>query len=127
MEEETESPYLQNQNEITSKKEEDDNEDDDEEQKESERSQWFLKFIKSLVFMGQSEDDELNQKLCPHWFIHIGYFLCFLFSITSLLFVMLYGFAFGKVTSDKWVLAMLVSLLISVFVFQPTKVSARMN
>ena len=57
-----------------------------------------------------------------HRLAYIGYGLCIVLSLISIIFVLLYGFQFGKIKSEAWVLAMLVSLLLSVFVVEPIKV-----
>ena len=55
--------------------------------------------------------------------VYIAFALCFILSLVSIFFVMLYGFSFGKIKSEAWILAMLVSLLLSIFVVQPIKVT----
>ena len=86
----------------------------------------LVRFVRSILFSGrEDDDDELNNKKTkplPHWLIYIAYFLCFVVSAVSGFFVILYGFSFGKVKSDKWVVAMLVSFTQSVFLIQPVKV-----
>jgi len=85
-----------------------------------------VKFFRQIFFAGREDDeeDELKKKNkpLPHWLIYIGYFVVFVVSAASGFFVILYGFSFGKVKSDKWIVAMLVSLCQSIFLIQPAKV-----
>ena len=87
----------------------------------------MVRFVRSILFAGREDDDDelehKKRKPLPHWLIYIGYFTCFVVSAVSAFFVILYGFSFGKVKSDKWVVAMLISFLQSVFLIQPFKVN----
>ena len=87
----------------------------------------LVRFFRSILFAGREDDDDelenKKKKPLPHWLIYIGYFLCFVVSAVSGFFVILYGFSFGKVKSDKWIVAMLISFVQSVFLIQPLKVN----
>lgn len=58
----------------------------------------------------------------PPWCIYIGYVLCLLLTAFSVVMVILYCFKFGYDESIEWVLAFLLSLLMSVVIIEPLKV-----
>lgn len=58
----------------------------------------------------------------PPWCIYIGYVLCLLLTAFSIVMVILYCFKFGYDESVEWVLAFLLSLLMSVLIIEPLKV-----
>ena len=94
------------------------------EEEETEAYNDLLRFIRSICFAGRAdEEDGKKNKPLPHWLIYIAYLLCFLTSVASAFFVILYGFQFGKMKSDQWVVSMLVSFAQSIFILQPLKVS----
>ena len=95
-----------------------------EEEQETEAHNDRLRFFQSICFAGRAdEEDGRKKKPLPHWLIYIAYLLCFLTSVASAFFVILYGFQFGKMKSDQWVVSMLVSFGQSIFILQPLKVS----
>ena len=106
-------------------------EEETEEEQEHRESQSRLKILKSLCFPGEEDDDEARAKKkkdpLPYWLIYIAYSLVIITSLIGILFVMLYGFQFGKRKSDQWIIAMLVSLLLSILVFQPIKVQSYLS
>ncbi|XP_065658340.1 uncharacterized protein LOC100206152 isoform X5 [Hydra vulgaris] len=79
-----------------------------------------VKYFRALFFHGKH--DNIENKHLPHWLIYIAYFISFASSVASSFFVIVYGFTFGKVTSDKWVVSMLFSFFHSVFFVQPIKI-----
>lgn len=79
-----------------------------------------LRFLQFILFSGRA--DENQKRPLPYWTLYIAYVLVFLTTMVSALFVMLYGFSFGKDISEKWVVTLLVSLFESFFLFQPIKV-----
>ncbi|XP_069757368.1 polycystin-1-like protein 2 isoform X2 [Narcine bancroftii] len=58
----------------------------------------------------------------PWWFVYIAWFFVMVTSATSAFFTMLYGLAYGKVQSIKWLISMATSLFQSMFILQPVKV-----
>ena len=96
------------------------------EEKEHKEAQSWLKFLMGICFPGGEDDEDTIERKrkysLPHWLAYVAYVLCFILTIVSILFIMLYGFQFGKLQSESWVLAMLVSLALSIFVIQPLKV-----
>ena len=98
-------------------------EEEIEEEQETEAHNDRLRFIRSICFAGSAdEEDGKKKKPLPHWLIYVAYLLCFLTSVASAFFVILYGFQFGKMKSDQWVVSMLVSFGQSIFILQPLKV-----
>ena len=85
-----------------------------------------LKFLRSILFAGSEDDKEqrLQKKMkpLPHWLIYIAYFIAFITTMISAFFVVMYGFSFGKLKSDKWIVSILLSFIQSVFFIQPIKV-----
>jgi len=67
--------------------------------------------------------DHKTKCTLPSWCIYIGYVLCLLLSVFSVIMVVLYCFRFGYDESIKWLLAFLLSLCMSVLVIEPIKVS----
>lgn len=99
-----------------------------EDEKDHNSNQSKLKILKSICFPGEEDNDDTRSKKAknpfPYWLTYIAYALIVITVLISALFVMLYGFQFGKRKSDQWVIAMLVSLSLSIIVWQPTKVGS---
>jgi hypothetical protein len=87
----------------------------------------------------QAENDEIDEELqtnnnedsqntkkkkfmFPYWCIYVAYSLCFVSSLTCAIFTIFYGLTFGKVKSEKWLSAMMISFFQSVVIIQPFKV-----
>ncbi|XP_041841661.1 polycystic kidney disease protein 1-like 2 isoform X2 [Melanotaenia boesemani] len=58
----------------------------------------------------------------PWWYVFLGWFLLLSISGISTYFTLLYGFAYGKEKSIKWVMSLGLSLFESIFILQPLKV-----
>ena len=93
------------------------------EEKERQVHNKRVKFIESICFAGRPDDEKGP---LPHWLIYIGYFLCFIFSAASAFFVILYGFQFGRLKSDQWIVSMLISFTESILIIQPLKVCSNL-
>ena len=78
-----------------------------EEEEEHRRDQNKLKYLMSVCFPGAEESDDIrdNRRL-PYWCVHIAYGLCIATSVIAILFVILYGFQFGRMKSDEWIVTM---------------------
>ncbi|KAM8945968.1 polycystin-1-like protein 2 [Pelodytes ibericus] len=63
-----------------------------------------------------------KKRKLPWWFLLIGWALLLSISAVSTFFTMLYGFKYGKESSIRWIISMLLSLFQSIFVLQPLKV-----
>ncbi|XP_030060534.1 polycystic kidney disease protein 1-like 2 [Microcaecilia unicolor] len=62
------------------------------------------------------------QKSLPWWFIFIGWFLLLSISGISVYFSMMYGFVYGRQSSIRWIISMMLSLFQNIFILQPLKV-----
>ncbi|KAM9408281.1 polycystin-1-like protein 2 [Pholidichthys leucotaenia] len=58
----------------------------------------------------------------PWWCVFVGWFLLLSISAVSTYFTLVYGFAYGKEKSIKWVMSLGLSLFESIFILQPLKV-----
>lgn len=74
-----------------------------------------------LLFKKGSKDPK-KKFLFPYWCIFVAYLLCFISVGVSSVFVLFYGFMFGREKSGQWLTAMVVSIFQSVVVIQPVKV-----
>ena len=68
--------------------------------------------------------DEISEKGCmlPHFFVYIGWFLCFVTTLTAATFTLFYSLMWGKEVADQWLASILISNGQDIFVVQPTKV-----
>ena len=68
--------------------------------------------------------DEITDTGCmlPHFFVYIGWFLCFCTTMTAATFTLFYSLMWGKETSEQWLASILISNGQDIFVVQPTKV-----
>ena len=68
--------------------------------------------------------DEIRDTGCmlPHLFVYIGWFLCFVTTMTAAAFTLFYSLMWGKETSEQWLASILISNGQDIFVVQPTKV-----
>ena len=58
----------------------------------------------------------------PHWFAYIAWILCFLSSIASAVFVIFYSLQWGKDTSEQWLISIVMSMFMDIFVSEPVKI-----
>nr|XP_047143727.1 uncharacterized protein LOC100197078 [Hydra vulgaris] len=98
--------------------------EEDEEKLKAKHYNSQLKYIRSLFFYGKDDDIKAKNKLLPHWFIYIAYLIAFVTSIVSAIFVIMYGFTYGKIKSNKWMASMIFAFCFSVFLIQPIKIIA---
>lgn len=84
-------------------------------------------YFKEMTMESRDINSFERQEKCllPPWCIYIGYVLCLLLSVFAVIMVILYCFKFGYDESVKWVLACLLSLVLSVLVIEPLKVGNR--
>ena len=61
---------------------------------------------------------EQRRKL-PHWFVYLGWCGIIIVTSVSALFVILYGFQFGKEKATHWLISLLISIVQDVFIIQP--------
>ena len=60
------------------------------------------------------------------WFcVYVGYAICLALSLVSTVMVLLYGYNFGPAIALEWLLSVLLAFLISIFLLEPLKVTAR--
>ena len=68
--------------------------------------------------------DEISEKDCilPHFFVYVGWFLCFVTTLTAATFTLFYSLMWGKEVAEQWLASILISNGQDIFVVQPTKV-----
>ena len=68
--------------------------------------------------------DEISETGCmlPHFCVYIGWFLCFVTTLTAAAFTLFYSLMWGKEVAEQWLASILISNAQDVFVLQPTKV-----
>nr|XP_039248314.1 polycystin-1-like [Styela clava] len=77
---------------------------------------------RASTYFGSSPQPSSEKYLLPHWCIYLNYFICFITMGVCILFIILYGNAFGADTTKRWLLSMFVALLESFFIVEPIKV-----
>ena len=70
----------------------------------------------------QIESQSSPKGKLPRCFIYVAYAICYLASVASIFFTLLYSIQWGKKTSTEWVIAMVTSFFQSVLLIQPIKV-----
>ena len=76
-------------------------------------------------FHERSKDNKKCQ--LPFWCCYIGWFLVCLYVLVSAVFTIFYSMSWGKEKSTAWVQAFLLTVLESILVVQPFKVSQKFN
>ena len=68
--------------------------------------------------------DEITDTGCmlPHFFVYVGWLLCFCTTMAAATFTLFYSLMWGKETSEQWLASILISNGQDIFVVQPTKV-----
>ena len=68
--------------------------------------------------------DEITDTGCmlPHFFVYVGWLLCFCTTMAAATFTLFYSLMWGKETSEQWLASILISNGQDIFVMQPTKV-----
>ena len=68
--------------------------------------------------------DEVTGNGCmlPHFCVYIGWFLCFVTTMTAAAFTLFYSLMWGKEVAEQWLASILISNGQDVFAVQPTKV-----
>ncbi|KAL9954033.1 hypothetical protein ACROYT_G041521 [Oculina patagonica] len=68
--------------------------------------------------------DEISETGCtlPHFCVYIGWFLCFVTTLTAATFTLFYSLMWGKEVAEQWLASILISNGQDIFVVQPTKV-----
>ncbi len=68
------------------------------------------------------ENKRSKKKSLPYWCAYIAWFVCVVTVVTSAFFTFTYSLEWGKEKANKWLTAMLLSIVESVLLIQPTKV-----
>ena len=58
----------------------------------------------------------------PHCFVYLAWVLCFMSSVVSATFVILYSLQWGKNTSEDWLISIVMSVFVDIFVSEPVKI-----
>ena len=58
----------------------------------------------------------------PYCFVYLAWFLCFVSSAASATFIILYSLQWGKETSEEWLISIVMSLFVEIFVTEPVKI-----
>ena len=58
----------------------------------------------------------------PHWLMYIAWMLCFLSSVASATFVTFYSLQWGKDISEQWLISIVMSMFLDIFVSEPVKI-----
>ena len=68
--------------------------------------------------------DEISDTGCmlPHFCVYVGWFLCFVTTLTAATFTLFYSLMWGKQVAEQWLASILISNGQDIFVVQPTKV-----
>ena len=82
-----------------------------------------LLFFISFSSLDIVEYDPIIYWTLPHWCVYVGYTLCFLISVFSIVVVLTYGQQFGRVVALKWLKALLFGFVEDVFFVYPLLVS----
>ena len=68
--------------------------------------------------------DEISETgfMLPHFCVYMGWFLCFVTTLTAATFTFFYSLMWGKEIAEQWLASILISNGQDIFVVQPTKV-----
>ena len=68
--------------------------------------------------------DDIRNPGCmlPHFCVYIGWFLCFVTTLTAAAFTLFYSLMWGKEVAEQWLASILISSVQDILVVQPTKV-----
>ena len=68
--------------------------------------------------------DEISDTGCmlPHFCVYLGWFLCFITTLTAATFTLFYSLMWGKEIAEQWLASILISNGQDIFLVQPTKV-----
>ncbi|KAJ7334469.1 hypothetical protein OS493_014786 [Desmophyllum pertusum] len=58
----------------------------------------------------------------PHCFVFLAWLLCFISSVASATFIILYSLQWGKDTSEQWLISIVMSMFMDIFVSEPVKI-----
>ena len=58
----------------------------------------------------------------PHCFVYLAWVLCFMSSVVSATFIILYSLQWGKETSEEWLISIVMSMFMDIFVSEPVKI-----
>ena len=58
----------------------------------------------------------------PHCFVYLAWLLCFLSSAVSVTFIVFYSLQWGKAISEQWLISIVMSTFIDIFVSEPVKI-----
>jgi polycystin 1L2 len=83
----------------------------------------ILKDSDSNVEMSQKQKNSIFPCKFPWWFKIVPYFLSFVFTSVSLVFVIIKGIEFGDAQVTKWLTSLIISFLSSILFTQPLKVA----
>ena len=81
----------------------------------------YLSPVPQYIPTGPSVDTRRCQ--LPYWCVHLAYSICVVLTCVSILMVLIYGQAFGMDLSLRWILACFFTVVLSVFIMEPVKVS----
>ena len=63
-----------------------------------------------------------QRRTLPHYFTFFAWILCFLSSATSATFVIFYSLQWGKDISEQWLISIVLSTFLDIFVSEPVKI-----
>ena len=58
----------------------------------------------------------------PHCFLYLAWLLCFISSVVSATFIIFYSLQWGKDTSEQWLISIVMSMFMDIFVSEPIKI-----
>ena len=58
----------------------------------------------------------------PQCFVYFAWMLCFMSSVVSATFIILYSLQWGKDTSEEWLISIVMSMFMDIFVSEPVKI-----
>ncbi|XP_078344032.1 polycystin family receptor for egg jelly-like [Oculina patagonica] len=63
-----------------------------------------------------------NRLVLPHCFVYLAWILCFLSSVASATFIIFYSLQWGKDISEQWLISIVMSMFMDIFVSEPIKI-----
>ena len=67
-------------------------------------------------------DNQICKFSLPHWCVYVAWLMCFLAAVGPATLLVFYSMQWGKDTSEQWLISIVISLFVKIFVSEPLKI-----